>query len=374
MGIFEKLRGEFIDIIEWLDDSNDTMVYRFQRFQNEIKMGAKLTVRPGQMAGFVNEGQVADAFNPGMYELSTQNMPILTTLMGWPYGFNSPFKAEVYFFNTKIFTNLKWGTSNPIMVRDPEMNMAIRLRAYGSYSIRIVDPALLLREVVSTDGLFQVDEISDQIRNMLITSFATWLGRSQVSFPDFAAHYGEFGDTIRQAIQPDIQRFGLELPHFLIENISLPPEVEEALDKRASMNILGNMQQYAQYQAANAVEASANNPGGGNVGLDFGVGLAMGQQMMNAMQPGATRQPAQPVQPTQPAAPQAPPPPPGETQWFISRNGQNFGPFPASQLVANGLNAQSHVWRSGMANWQRAAEVPELASILASVPPPPPMG
>jgi membrane protease subunit (stomatin/prohibitin family) len=361
MGIFNKIMGEFVDIIEWLDPSNDTMVYRFERYNNEIKMGAKLTVRPGQKAVFVNEGRIADAFDPGMYQLMTQNLPILSTILGFPYGFNSPFKAEVYFFNTKIFTNLKWGTSNPITVRDPELGM-VRLRAYGTYNIRVADPRQLLQELVSTDGLFQVDEISDQIRNMMITAFATWFGRSNLPFADFAAHYGELGETIRTGIQPDIQRFGLELTQILVENISLPPEVEAALDKRASIGILGNMQQYAQYQAANAIEASANNPSGGNMALDFGVGIAMGQQLAHSFQ--ANPAPAQ-------AAPVVPPPPPVETQWYLSRNGQNFGPFPLQQLIPNGLTAQTYVWRSGMANWQRAAEVPELASILASAPPPP---
>jgi membrane protease subunit (stomatin/prohibitin family) len=158
MGIFDKLMGEFVDIIEWLDTTNDTMVYRFQRHNNEIKMGAKLTVRPGQKAVLVNEGQIADTFEPGLHELSTQNLPILSTLMGWPYGFNSPFKAEVYFFNTKIFTNLKWGTANPILIRDPELG-AVRLRAYGTYNIRITKPELLLKELVGTNGLFQVEEV-----------------------------------------------------------------------------------------------------------------------------------------------------------------------------------------------------------------------
>lgn len=171
MGLFDKIRGEFIDIIVSLDNSNDTIAYRFERFQNEIKMGAKLTVRPGQKAVFVNEGQVADVFDPGMYQLSTQNLPVLSTLKGWKYGFNSPFKAEIYFFNTRIFTNLKWGTANPIMMRDAEMG-PVRLRAFGSYNIRVVNPRQMLEELVGTDGLFQVDEVNDQIRNMIMTSFA----------------------------------------------------------------------------------------------------------------------------------------------------------------------------------------------------------
>lgn len=359
MGIFEKLRGEFVDIIEWLDPTNDTIVYRFERYNNEIKMGAKLTVRPGQKVVFVNEGRVADVFEPGMYRLSTENLPILSTLMGFPYGFNSPFKAEVYFFNTKVFTNLKWGTANPITVRDPELG-AVRLRAFGNYSIRVAHPETLLQQLVSTDGLFQVDEISDQIRNMIVTAFVTGFGAARIPLFDFAARYTEMGDTVRAAMQPEIQQFGLELTQLLIENVSLPPEVEAAVDKRASMGILGNLQQYAQYQAANAIEASAQNPGGGNLALDFGVGMAMGQQLTQAMQS------------TPSAAPSVPPPPPVQSQWYLSRNGQNFGPFAIDQLLQQGLTAQTHVWKAGMANWQRAVEVAELASLLATLPPPPP--
>jgi membrane protease subunit (stomatin/prohibitin family) len=370
VGLFDKIRSEFIDIIEWLDHSNDTIAYRFERFQNEIKMGARLIVRPGQKAVFVNEGQVADIFEPGTHVLSTQNLPILSTLQGWKFGFNSPFKAEVYFFSTRIFTNLKWGTANPIMMRDAEMG-PVRIRAFGSYNIRVADPRQMLEELVSTDGLFQVDEVNDQIRNMIMTSFANSLGASRIPLLDLAARYGEVGETIRNAMLPEVQRFGLDLTQLLIENISLPPEVEEALDKRASMGILGNMQQYAQFQAANAIEASANNPnGGGTPALDFGVGIAMGQQMMNAF--------SNPMQPQQPMnqAPAAamPPPPPQAVQWHLSRNGQNFGPFPVEQLINNGLTRDTFVWRSGMAGWVAASEVPEMASILGSVPPPPPMG
>ncbi len=380
MNLFAKIRGEFVDIVEWLDSTNDTIAYRFERHNNEIKMGAKLTVRPGQQAVFVNEGQIADTFGPGMYELTTQNLPILSTLQGWVYGFNSPFKAEVYFFNTKIFTNLKWGTQNPVVLRDPELG-PVRLRAFGNYSIRVAHPADLLQQLVSTDGLFQVDEISAHLRNMIVTAFVTWLGQSQISLLDFAAQYQQMGETIRTGMQQEMQRFGLELTQLLIENISVPPEVEAALDKRASMGILGNMQQYAQFQAANAIEASANNPGGGNMALDFGVGIAMGQQLSNAMQqPSAGQQPnvgqqanvGQQPQDTNP--PVSPPPPPPSVQWFISRDGQNVGPFAFNQLPQQGLTAQTYAWRAGMEGWQRAADIPELASLLSTLPPPPPAG
>ncbi len=366
MGIFDKIRAEFIDIVEWLDNTSDTIAYRFERYNNEIKMGAKLTVRPGQKAVFVNEGQIADTFEPGMYELTTQNLPLLSTLKGWKYGFNSPFKAEVYFFNTKVFTNLKWGTANPITLRDPELG-PVRLRAFGSYSVRVSNPAVFLEELVSTDGLFQVEEVSDQLRNMIMTAFATALGTARIPVFDFASRYAEIGETIRNGMQADIQRFGIELTQLLIENVSLPPEVEAAMDKRASIGLLGNMQQYAQYQAANAIEASANNPnGGGTPALDFGVGIAMGQQLTQAMQ-----QPQAQPQAQYPAAAPISPPPMPVAQWFISCDGQNFGPFAPTQLVANGLTPQSYVWRNGLAGWVTASEVPELAALFPAMPPPP---
>lgn len=356
MGLFDKVMGQFVDIIEWFDPTDDTIAYRFERHNNEIKMGAQLTVRPGQVAVFVNEGRVADIFEPGRYRLETANLPILSTLKGWQYGFNSPFRAEVYFFNTKVFTNLKWGTSHPIVVRDPEFG-PVRLRAYGTYSIRVGNPAALLQQLVSTDGLFQVDEISDHLRNVIVPALANWLGRSPISLLDFAAHYRELGEQIRAAIQAELQTLGLELTQLLVENISLPPDVEEALDKRASMGILGNMQQYAQYQAANAIEQSAQQPGGGSPALDWGVGMAMGQQLASAMPSGAPQS--------------TPPPPPVRTQWYISRNGQQLGPFVSDQLSQQGLTAQTYVWRAGMADWQPASAVPELVSVLAAMAPPP---
>lgn len=356
MGLFDNIRGQFIDVIEWLDNSNDTIVYRFERQDNEIKQGAKLTVRPGQVAIFVSEGEVADRFEPGMYELSTQNLPILTTLKSWKYGFNSPFKAEVYFFNTRIFANLKWGTSNPIMVRDPELG-PVRLRAYGTYSIRVSDPRQFLQEVVGTDGRFQIDEISAYLRDIIVPSVSSWLAGSGIALLDFASQYRQLGDRVRDGIQDELQALGLELCKLLIENISMPPEVEEALDKRASMGLLGNMQQYTQYQAANAIEDSAKNPGGGNPAMELGVGVAMGQQMMNAMQ-------AQP----QPGTP----PPLSANQWYLARDGQQLGPFPLNQLQQQGLAPQTLVWRKGMSDWVQASQVPELAAIFPPTPPPMP--
>lgn len=363
MGLFDRIRGEFVDVIEWLDSTNDTIVYRFERYKNEIKMGAKLTVRPGQMAVFVKEGQVADVFSPGMYQLSTRNLPILTTLMSWPHAFNSPFKAEVYFFSTKVFTNLKWGTSKPITLRDRELG-PVRIRAYGNYSIKVESPTLLLQELVSTDGLFQVDEVSDHLRNIIVSSFVKWLGSSQIAVLDLAAHYGDLGDKIQAAIQPEMNKVGIELDRLLIENISLPSAVEEALDKRASMGLLGNMQQYTQFQTATAIERSAENPNSSNPGLDFGMGMMMAQQMSSAMQ-----QPQNQVSRSN-SAPVAPPP--LTPQWYIVENGQQIGPLDFHQLSQRRLISQTLVWRNGMSEWLPAAQVGELSSLLTPPTPPTP--
>jgi membrane protease subunit (stomatin/prohibitin family) len=357
MGLFESIRGQFIDVIEWIDPSHDTIVYRFERHNNEIKQGAKLTVRPGQQAIFVNEGQIADVFEPGMYTLNTENLPILSTLKAWPYGFNSPFKAEVYFVSTKTFTNLKWGTANPIIVRDSDFG-AVRVRAYGNYSIHVNNPTHLLQQLVSTDGLFQVDEIQDHLRNRIVTAFASWLGKSKIPILDFAAHYSELGEQVRNGIQAEITGLGLELTGLLVENVSVPPNVEEAIDKRASMGILGNIPQYSQYQMANAIEQSAQNPAGGNVGLEFGMGMAMAQQFTQANAP----------QPQQPG----PPPPPTTTQWYITRNGQSVGPFTPEQLQQQGLTPQSLVWRTGMNEWMTVSQIPELAGMVQPPAPPTP--
>jgi membrane protease subunit (stomatin/prohibitin family) len=368
MGLGNIFRGQLIDVIEWLDNTNDTMVYRFERFNNEIKQGAKLIVRPGQMAVFVNEGQVADVFQEGTYELYTRNLPILSTLKAWSYGFNSPFKAEVYFFSTRNFTNLKWGTQNPIILRDAEFG-SVRVRAFGSYAMKVKDPQNMLQNLVSTDGLFKVNEISNQIRAEIVSSFTAWLGKTKLPLLDLASQYRDLGAKIRTDIQPDIDRYGLELTQLVIENVSLPPELEAVLDKRISMGILGDMNQYTQYQAANAIEAAANNPRGSHPAMDWGMGLAMGQRLASSL--GSVSPPQAPQQ-ASPVTPTTPPPPPAAELWHVSRNGQSFGPFPLEQLLQQGLTPDTYVWKAGMTAWVKAAEVPELARRLSMMPPPPP--
>lgn len=369
MGFGNVFRSQLLDLIEWLDNTSDTMVYRFERYNNEIKQGAKLIVRPGQMAVFVNEGQVADVFQEGTFELYTRNLPILSNLKAWAYGFNSPFKAEVYFFSTRNFTNLKWGTQSPIILRDAEFG-SVRVRAFGSYSMKVKDPQNMLQQLVSTDGLFKVNEISNQIRAEIISSFTAWVGKTKLPLIDLASQFRDLGTKIRTEIQPDIDRFGLELTQLLIENVSLPPELEEVLDKRIKMGILGDMNQYAQYQTANAIETVMTNPRANHPAVDWSVGIAMGQRLANSL--GPVQPPQQPQQVGFVTPMMTPPPPPGAELWHFSRNGQTFGPLPVEQLLQQGLTADTYVWRAGMPAWVRMGEVPELASRLSMMPPPPP--
>ncbi|MBF0348885.1 MAG: SPFH domain-containing protein, partial [Magnetococcales bacterium] len=249
MGFFAKIVGEFIDIIEWIDDSSDTLVYRFERYDNEIKYGAKLTVREGQYALFVNEGKLADGFGPGMYTLETQNIPVLTTLKGWKYGFSSPFKAEVYFVSLRTFTNIKWGTRNPIMLRDPEFG-PVRLRGFGSFSLRVTDPRALIAAVVGTDGRFTLEEITEQLRSLFVSRFADALAESRVPLLDLSTQYDELGLMLQKRIGPEFQEYGLELGKPLVENISLPEEVEKILDKRTSMGMIGDLGAFNRFQAS----------------------------------------------------------------------------------------------------------------------------
>lgn len=369
MDLWKKLTGELIDIVQFMDDTNNTLVHRFERMNNEIKNGAKLVVREGQAAVFVNEGQIADVFNPGTYTLATANLPILATLKGWKYGFESPFKAEVYFVATRQFTDLKWGTANPIMRRDPEFG-PVRLRAFGSYAIKVKDPAAMIREIAGTNGHFTVEGVMDQLRNLIVARFSDAVGESKTPLLDLAANYTEMGDFVAATVREEFEGYGLEITKLLVENISLPPEVEAALDKRSSMGIVGNLNAYTQFQAANAMESAAKNPGTGQ-GVGMGMGFVVAQQMGQAMQPQAGN--AAPF--AAPAPAHAPPPLPTAVAFFVGVNGQQAGPFDLAALSAQAASGQftpqSLVWRQGMANWLPAGQVAELAGLFAPPGPPP---
>ena len=284
MGILDAIRSQFIEVIEWLDDSGNTLLYRFPVHGQEIKNGAQLTVRESQAAVFVFQGQIADVFGPGLYTIDGGNTPILSKLGAWKYGFNSPFKAEVYFVNTKQFTDLKWGTSNPVMMRDADFGM-VRLRAFGIYSIRVTDPRAFIKEIAGTNAHFVTEDIEGQLKRTLVSGFSDALAESKISALDLASNYNELGKFTRSKLAEDFNGFGLDLTKLVIENISLPAEVEAAMDKRTSMGVIGDVGRYAQFQAADAMRDAAQNTGGGGAGTGagLGAGFAIGNAMAGAM-------------------------------------------------------------------------------------------
>ena len=373
MGIFDFLSGEFIDVIHWTDDTRDTMVWRFERHGHAIKYGAKLTVREGQAAVFVHEGQLADVFTPGLYMLETNNMPILTTLQHWDHGFRSPFKSEIYFVNTTRFNDLKWGTKNPIIVRDQEFG-PVRLRAFGTYAVRVSDPARFLKEIVGTDGEFTMDEISYQIRNVIVQEFSRTLARANIPVLDMAANTRELGQLVSKEIAPQIAEYGLALPELYIENVSLPPAVEEALDKRSSMGVIGNLNNYMQYQAADALGRDGAGAAALQTGLGAGLGMQIGQAAAAQAGPWGARTDAGAA--AAGAAMTPPPPPPVEHVWHIAQGGETSGPFSKAamgrKVTEGSLTRETYVWTAGQDGWKKAEDVMELAQLFTVMPPPPP--
>jgi membrane protease subunit (stomatin/prohibitin family) len=358
MGLFKGLKGEFIDIIQWLDDSTNTLVYRFERYDNEIKMGAKLTVREGQAAVFINEGQLADVFKPGMYTLATQNLPILSTLKGWKYGFDSPFKAEVYFISIRNITDQKWGTKNPIILNDNRFGM-IEIRAFGTYVLKVKDPAVFIREIVGTDGHFTADKISEQLRSVIVTRFTDAIGEINPPVELFAANLNELSSKVQEIMQPDYSAYGLDMTKFLIENVSMPEEIKKEIFELSRLNVI-DLNKLTQMKAAKAMEKAAENQGGtAGAGMGMGMGFAMANQMGNAMsqQNNAT-----------------PPPVPGAMAIFIAVDGKQTGPFDENALkqmiTQNQLTKDSLVWKTGMSGWVKASELAELTKLFSNVPPP----
>ncbi len=279
MGIIDFIRGQFIEIIEWNDDSRDTLSFRFPDEDKEIKRGAQLIVRESQAVQFVYLGQYGDLFGPGKHTLTTDNIPVLSRLKGWKYGFESPFKADVYYVTTRLFTGNKWGTSNPIMMRDQDFGI-VRVRAFGTYDFRIVDAPKFLKEVAGTDNHFRLDEFADVMRSRIVSVFSEALASSKVPVLDVATRYGELGSALLPLINPALkEKYGLEMPSFVLENVSVPPEVEQAIDKRSSMAAVGNLNDYVKYQMAQGFEKGG--PGIGGVGAEMAVGMSMAQQMMN---------------------------------------------------------------------------------------------
>ena len=294
MGILNKVMGQFVDVIEWTDSTSNTMVHKYDMNGKEIMMGAQLTVRESQAAVFVDEGQLADVFFAGRHELTTQNMPIMTALKAWKFGFNSPFKSDVYFVNTKQFMDRKWGTANPVMMRDSEFGM-IRIRAFGSFSFRVKDPAVFMKEVFGTSSLFTVEGVEGQIKSVVVSGLSDAIAQSKIPALDLAANYTELSQYVLQALNPKIEALGLTLCDFVIENISLPEEVEKAIDKRTSMGVVGDLNKYTQFQAAEAMREAANNSNGGmaGMGVGMGAGAMMGQMFTQSMNAPAASSAAQ---------------------------------------------------------------------------------
>lgn len=283
MGLFDKIKHELIDIIEWLDEPGEVLVHRFERHKNEIKMGAKLIVRPGQKAVFVDEGKIADVFTPGTHTLDTQNMPVLSTLKGWKYGFNSPFKSEVYFIDATEQLDRKWGTQNPVMMRDQDFGI-VRLRSRGNYSYKIGTAKEMVSRFVGAQAEYRRADIEGQIRSKIVSSFADCIGELKIPALDLAAQYDEISQSMHNKLKPVFEGLGLEILAFTLENITLPEEVQKAMDQRASMGALGNLNQFSQYQAANALKDAANNPGGAGNIMGMMVGSQLGGSMGSVLQ------------------------------------------------------------------------------------------
>ncbi len=281
MGLMDYLKTQFLEIIQWQDDSRDTLSYRYPDMNKEIKRGAQLIVRESQVAQFVYLGQFGDTFGPGEWTLTTDNIPILSTLKGWKYGFESPFKADVYFVNTRLFTGNKWGTSNPVMMRDADLGV-VRIRAFGTYDFHVVDPKLFLKEVAGTDDHFRLDEFADTMRSRIVSVFSDALAAANVPVFDVAARYQELGEALLPLINPAVTaKYGIEISSFILENVSLPAEVEQAIDKRSSMSAIGNLNDYVKFQMAEGMgKGESGSTASSAAGL--GAGLAMGQQMAQA--------------------------------------------------------------------------------------------
>jgi membrane protease subunit (stomatin/prohibitin family) len=365
MTLREMIQSEFIDVIEWLEDSPDAMVWRFARSHNEIKNGAQLIVRQGQVAVFVDQGTVADVFEPGRHELATQNLPVLSRLRGWKYGFQSPFKADVVFVSTRQFPSHKWGTKTPVMMTDRELG-AIRLRAYGTYIARVNDAPTFVSQLVGANANFAIDQIADQIRDLIVARFAEVLGEESVSILKLASRYSELGSRASAALKPDLGQLGLKLTQLVVESIALPDEVAATLDQRTRIELIGDVSAYAALQAADAVRDSARNPGAGGAGAAVGVGIGMAgrlaQSVAAAMQPTVVTTAAQ-----RGAAPAGSTPPiPNAQAFYLAVDGVAQGPFDAAALEARAaegkLTKETLVWRDGMADWTPAGQVPEVAA------------
>jgi excisionase family DNA binding protein len=307
MGILNFIKGQLLEIIEWNDDSRDTLSYRFPDDDKEIKRGAQLIVRESQVVQFVYLGEFGDTFGPGKHSLTTDNIPILTKIKSWKYGFESPFKADVYFVTTRVFTGNKWGTANPVMMRDNDFGI-VRARAYGIYDFRISDPRLFLKEVAGTDNHFRLDEFAEVMRSRVVSVFSEALAQARVPVLDVATRYSELGESLLPLINPLMNaKYGLEMTSFVVENVSVPPEVEQAIDKRSSMTAIGNLNDYVKFQMAEGMEKGGSAAGG--MATELAVGMAIAQQIVQQQggAPGQTQGAAAGARSASSPAPEAQP-------------------------------------------------------------------
>lgn len=362
MGLSKLVSNEFVDIIEWLQGDDDTMVYRFPRYRNEIKYGAKLTVREGQTAIFVNEGKIADVFPPGIYELKTANLPLLSTLQHWQHGFESPFKAEVYFFNTTNFLDQKWGTKQPVMINDEHFGI-VRLRAFGTYTLRVDHAETLLKVLVGTDGNFEIDEINGQITHSIATKFPEVLASSQIGVMELPVRYSELADNLKHLLSPEVKKYGLVIGDIFVESVSLPENVQKMLDEKTNMNIIGSdINKYTQMQAAKGMADSS-----GASMADAGVGMAMGMEMGRQLSQSMREQP-----PTSTQVSASTTPPPLEKTYYLMILGNRQGPMSISdvydKLKSGEADAHTLIWRKGMGEWQSIENTPDID--LSHLPPP----
>ena len=382
MGLMNKIRGEIVDIIEWIDDSRSTLAWRFPRYQNEIKNGAQLIVREGQKAAFVYQGKLADTFDPGTYELKTENLPILSTLQGWKYGFNSPFRSEVYYINTRPVTSLRWGTPTPVTVRDPDFKM-VQVRANGLCVVKIANVEVFLREVIGTDSAVDVEEISELLRRVISLAFSDMVLATGLGVIDLQGRQVELSAKLREFVQERVDdEYGIEIPDITM-NISLPDEITQAMTRGVARGVeeggfldnIGSMDRYQQAKAAEAMVAAAGNPGGGAAGaaMQLGLGVTMGAQMAQTM--AGAMAPAAAAPAPVPAA-SAPPPLPGQVLYHVDAGGQPSGPYNLAQMQAGIANGQvvgtTLVWSPGLAAWSSAQSVPALQVLFSTPPPLPP--
>lgn len=367
--IKEKLTHEFIDIIEWLDYTDDTIAHRFERYQNEIKNGAKLIVREGQTAVFINEGQLADVFTPGTYDLTTQNLPILSTLKGWKYGFNSPFKAEVYFVNTHLFTDEKWGTKSPITLSDDRFGL-VEIRAFGTYAFKISDAGKFITDIVGTDNNFTNFEINEHLKSLIATRFTDTVGEANLPIELYAANTSELSETCQEVMKSEFLSVGISLEKFYIENVSMPEDLKKEIFEYSRIDKL-DLDKLTKFKTAKAIEAAAKNEGGtAGAGMGMGMGFVLAQQMGGLMSPqmGGSQQ-------VQQTGATIPPPMPAAVQYFYAVNGAQQGPVSFEQLqtlfAGRTVNRDSLVWKQGMAAWTALKDVEELKSFLGGNTPPP---